>query len=59
MLEHIVERATTKENGRSNGSGQYDAINDGNSSSTKTSTSSKGLTFVEDISKSVYVKQAK
>uniref|UniRef100_A0A803LFW4 TBCC domain-containing protein 1 n=1 Tax=Chenopodium quinoa TaxID=63459 RepID=A0A803LFW4_CHEQI len=53
-LERIAERATAKENG----SDQDIAMSDANSSSAKASTSSRGLTFIEGISKSSYVKQA-
>ncbi|CAO2831811.1 unnamed protein product [Amaranthus hypochondriacus] len=57
-LEHIAERATAKENGPSNGSDQDIAMADANTVSAKASTSSRGLTFIEGISKSSYVKQA-
>ncbi|XP_057538355.1 uncharacterized protein LOC130815861 [Amaranthus tricolor] len=57
-LEHITERATAKENGPSNGSDQDIAMADANTGSAKASTSSRGLTFIEGISKSSYVKQA-
>ncbi|XP_021724013.1 TBCC domain-containing protein 1-like [Chenopodium quinoa] len=53
-LERIAERATAKENG----SDQDIAMSDANSNSAKASTSSRGLTFIEGISKSSYVKQA-
>lgn len=57
-LEHIAERATAKENSPSNGSDPDIAMTDANSNSVKASTSSRGLTFIEGISKSSYVKQA-
>ncbi|KAK9664580.1 hypothetical protein RND81_14G053200 [Saponaria officinalis] len=57
-FERIAERATAKENGPSSGSEQDVAMADANASSAKVSTSSRGLTFIEGISKSSYVKQA-
>lgn len=57
-LERIAERATAKENGPSSGSDQDIAMADANTSSAKASTSSRGLTFIEGISKSSFVKQA-
>lgn len=57
-LERLAEKASAKENGPSSGSDQDVAMADANASSTKASTSSKGLTFIEGISKSSYVKQA-
>lgn len=57
-LEQIAERATAKENGPSSGPDQDVAMADAISSPSKASTSSRGLTFIEGISKSSYVKQA-
>jgi len=57
-LERLAEKASAKENGPTSGSDQDVAMTDANASSTKASTSSKGLTFIEGISKSSYVKQA-
>lgn len=57
-LENIAERATAKENGPSSGSDQDIAMADANTNSAKASTSSRGLTFIEGISKSSFVKQA-
>ncbi|XP_074269073.1 uncharacterized protein LOC141592349 [Silene latifolia] len=57
-LERIAERATAKENGPSSGSDEDVAMADANTNSTKPATSSRGLIFIEGISKSSYVKQA-
>jgi len=57
-LEQIAERATAKENGPSSGSDQDVAMADATTSPSKASTCSRGLFFVEGISKSSYVKQA-
>lgn len=57
-LERLAEKASAKENGPSSGPDQDVAMTDVNASSTKVSTASKGLTFIEGISKSSYVKQA-
>ncbi|KAK9671557.1 hypothetical protein RND81_12G038800 [Saponaria officinalis] len=57
-LEQLAERATAKENSSSNGSDQDVAMADANTSSTKALTNARGLTFIEGISKSSYVKRA-
>ncbi|KAL9237807.1 hypothetical protein vseg_012311 [Gypsophila vaccaria] len=57
-LERITERANAKENGPSSGTEQDVAMADANASATKVSASSRGLTFIEGISKSSYVKKA-
>ncbi|CAO2822159.1 unnamed protein product [Amaranthus hypochondriacus] len=57
-LERIGEKSPAKENGPSSGSDHDFAMADANTSSAKASTSSRGLTFVEGISKSSFVKQA-
>ncbi|KAL2923807.1 TBCC domain-containing protein 1 [Bienertia sinuspersici] len=57
-LEQIAEKATAKENGPSNAADQDVAMADANTNSAKASTSSRGLTFIEGISKSSFLKQA-
>jgi len=57
-LDRLAEKAGAKENGPSSGPDQDVAMTDVNAGSTKASTASKGLTFIEGISKSSYVKQA-
>lgn len=57
-LDRLAEKASAKENGPSSGPDQDVAMTDVNAGSTKASTASKGLTFIEGISKSSYVKQA-
>ncbi|GJU60237.1 TBCC domain-containing protein 1 [Tanacetum coccineum] len=55
-LERISERAAAKENGQSSPSDQDVLMTE--ASPTKTSTSTKGPSFIEGISKQSYVKQA-
>ncbi|KAH9614372.1 hypothetical protein KSS87_016010 [Heliosperma pusillum] len=57
-LEKIAEKATAKEDAPSNGSDQDVAMADANTMSTKALTSTRGLTFIEGISKSSFVKKA-
>ncbi|KAJ7976853.1 TBCC domain-containing protein 1 [Quillaja saponaria] len=57
-LEHISERASPKENGPPSASDQDVAMPDACTSSVKPSTSPRGPSFIEGISKSSYVKQA-
>ncbi|GAB4843796.1 hypothetical protein Ancab_013761 [Ancistrocladus abbreviatus] len=59
-LEHITERTSAKENGPA-GAGVLDqdvAMTDANVASTRPSTSTRGLIFIEGVSKSSFVKQA-
>ncbi|PIN13208.1 hypothetical protein CDL12_14173 [Handroanthus impetiginosus] len=57
-LEHISDRVSPKENGPSSSSDQDVAMADVSTSSAKFSSSSRGPSFIEGISKSSYVKQA-
>lgn len=57
-LEHLTERVSSRENGPANISDQDVTMADACSSSTKSSTSARGPSFIEGISKSSYVKQA-
>ncbi|KAK3026781.1 hypothetical protein RJ639_040259, partial [Escallonia herrerae] len=57
-LEHISERASSKENGPTGASDQDVPMTDVGATSLKASTSARGPSFIEGISKSSYVKQA-
>lgn len=57
-LEHISERVAAKENGPTSASDQDVQMADACASSVKASTSARGPSFIEGISKSSYVKQA-
>lgn len=57
-FEHICERVPPKENGLPNASDQDVSMADASASSIKASTSARGPSFIEGISKSSYVKQA-
>lgn len=57
-LEHLTERVSPRENGPANNSDQDVAMADACTSSIKSSTSAKGPSFIEGISKAAYVKQA-
>ncbi|KAK2976141.1 hypothetical protein RJ640_010676, partial [Escallonia rubra] len=57
-LEHISERASSKENGPTGASDQDVPMTDVGATSIKASTSARGPSFIEGISKSSYVKQA-
>ncbi|KAK6149199.1 hypothetical protein DH2020_016724 [Rehmannia glutinosa] len=57
-LEHIADRVSPKETGPSNSSDQDVAMADPGISSTKPSSSLRGPSLIEGISKSSYVKQA-
>ncbi|ESR50284.1 hypothetical protein CICLE_v10031101mg [Citrus x clementina] len=57
-LEHLTERVSPRENGPANNSDQDVAMADACTSSIKSSTSAKGPSFIEGISKASYVKQA-
>lgn len=57
-LEHISERASAKENGPSVSSDQDVPMADACTSSAKASTSARGPSFIEGVSKSSYVKHA-
>ncbi|KAL3841217.1 hypothetical protein ACJIZ3_025808 [Penstemon smallii] len=57
-LEHIADRVSPKENGPSSHSDQDVTMTDVVTSSTKPSSSIRGPTLVEGVSKSSYVKQA-
>ncbi|GAB2227491.1 hypothetical protein Droror1_Dr00009313 [Drosera rotundifolia] len=58
-LEHITERTPAKENGPSStsGSDQDATMTDANANSAKTSTSARGIVFIEGVSKTSFVKQ--
>lgn len=57
-LEHISERVSSKENGPTNSPDQDVPMADVSDSAIKASTSARGPSFIEGISKSSYVKQA-
>ncbi|XP_061351830.1 uncharacterized protein LOC133296790, partial [Gastrolobium bilobum] len=57
-LEHISERTSAKENGPSSATDQDVAMTDACTASVKVSTSTRGPSFIEGISKSFYVKHA-
>ncbi|KAI3446436.1 hypothetical protein Pfo_003101 [Paulownia fortunei] len=57
-LEHIADRVSPKENGPSSSSDQDVQMADVGTSSLKPSSSPRGPSFIEGISKSSYVKQA-
>lgn len=57
-LEHISERFSAKENGPPSASDQDVSMTDACASSVKTSTSARGSSFIEGISKSSCLKQA-
>ncbi|CAK9159327.1 unnamed protein product [Ilex paraguariensis] len=57
-LEHISERVSAKENGPTGASDQDVPMADVCTSSIKASTSSRGPSFIEGVSKSSFVKQA-
>ncbi|KAG9133764.1 hypothetical protein Leryth_018457, partial [Lithospermum erythrorhizon] len=57
-LEHITERSSARENGPNSASDPDVAMTDVGVNSTKASTSARGSSFIEGISKSSYVKQA-
>ncbi|PIN20005.1 hypothetical protein CDL12_07330 [Handroanthus impetiginosus] len=57
-LEHIADRASPKENGPSSSSDQDVQMADVGTTSLKPSSSPRGPSFIEGISKSSYVKQA-
>ncbi|XP_058209860.1 uncharacterized protein LOC131322530 [Rhododendron vialii] len=57
-LEHISERFSAKENGPPSASDQDVPMTDACASSAKTSTSARGSSFIEGISKSSCLKQA-
>ncbi|KAK3011166.1 hypothetical protein RJ639_013014 [Escallonia herrerae] len=57
-LEHISERASSKENGPTGASDQDVSMTDVGATSVKASTGARGPSFIEGISKSSYVKQA-
>lgn len=57
-LEHISERFSAKENGPPSSSDQDVSMTDACASSVKTSTSARGSSFIEGISKSSCLKQA-
>ncbi|KAG5555578.1 hypothetical protein RHGRI_006279 [Rhododendron griersonianum] len=57
-FEHICERVPPKENGLPNASDQDVSMADASACSIKASTSARGPSFIEGISKSSYVKQA-
>jgi len=57
-LEYISERTSSKENGPSSASDQDVAMTDANTVSVKVSTSTRGASFIEGISKSSYTKHA-
>lgn len=57
-LEHISERTSAKENGPANATDQDVAMTDVSTVSAKVSTSTRGPSFIEGISKSSYVKHA-
>ncbi|XP_027068060.1 uncharacterized protein [Coffea arabica] len=57
-LEHISERVSAKENGPTVASDQDVPMTDVGSTSAKASTSARGPSFIEGISKSSYVKHA-
>ncbi|KAL6958910.1 hypothetical protein U1Q18_040255 [Sarracenia purpurea var. burkii] len=57
-LEHISERVSAKENGSSSASDQDVPMADACASSMKASTSARGPSLIEGISKSSYLKQA-
>ncbi|GMH18727.1 hypothetical protein Nepgr_020568 [Nepenthes gracilis] len=59
-MEHITDRASVKQNGPSSASSSDQDVPmiDANTSSAKSSSSTRGLTFIEGISKSSFVKQA-
>ncbi|EYU39914.1 hypothetical protein ABFS82_10G169900 [Erythranthe guttata] len=57
-LENIADRVSLKENGPSNSSDQDITMADVGTSSAKSSTSPRGPSLIEGISKSSYVKQA-
>jgi len=57
-LEYISERTSSKENGPSSASDQDVAMTDASTVSVKVSTSNRGASFIEGISKSSYTKNA-
>lgn len=57
-FERVCERVPPKENGQPNASDQDVPMADASASSIKASTSARGPSFIEGISKSSYVKQA-
>ncbi|KVH94712.1 CARP motif-containing protein [Cynara cardunculus var. scolymus] len=57
-MEHISERAAAKENGPTNVSDQDAMMSDAYANTMKVSTSAKGSSSIEGISKQSYVKQA-
>ena len=57
-LEHISERTSSKENGPASASDQDVAMTDACNAPVKFSTSTRGPSFIEGISKSSYVKHA-
>ncbi|KAH7854977.1 hypothetical protein Vadar_019781 [Vaccinium darrowii] len=57
-FERVCERIPPKENGQPNASDQDVPMADASASSIKASTSARGPSFIEGISKSSYVKQA-
>ncbi|KAL9331666.1 hypothetical protein ACSQ67_001276 [Phaseolus vulgaris] len=57
-LEYISERTSSKENGPSSASDQDVAMTDASTVSVKVSTSTRGASFIEGISKSSYTKLA-
>lgn len=57
-LERIAERASAKENGLTNASDQDIAMTDVSTSPAKATSSPRGPSFIEGVSKSSYVRQA-
>lgn len=57
-LEHIAERNSSKENGPASASDQDVAMTDACTAPVKVSSSTRGASFIEGISKSSYVKHA-
>ncbi|XP_045793682.1 TBCC domain-containing protein 1-like [Trifolium pratense] len=57
-LEYIAERTSSKENGPVSASDQDVAMTDASTVSVKVSTSARGASFIEGISKSSYAKHA-
>ncbi|KAL5059437.1 hypothetical protein RYX36_031041 [Vicia faba] len=57
-LERIAERTSSKENGPVSASDQDVAMTDASTASVKVSTSARGASFIEGISKSSYAKHA-
>ncbi|KAL0383734.1 UNVERIFIED_CONTAM: hypothetical protein Scaly_0660700 [Sesamum calycinum] len=57
-LEHLADRVSPKENGPSSSSDQDVTMADVGTSSVKPSSSTRGPSFIEGISKSSYIKQA-